>query len=136
MRTRGLQAPHAQPGQRLRRPAPRRPGGRLPPYPDPGPAWPPGGLAGGFFATAVGGLHLLGLEGWRFAFHVVAGISIVAGLVVLAIARDPRKKARAARGRSPARSDAWGPSSAAHIPACMPMPSIPLLCMVWNSGTD
>ena len=54
----------------------------------------PGGLAGGFFATSVGGLRPLGLEGWRFAFHVVAGISIGAGLVVLAIARDPRRKVR------------------------------------------
>ena len=51
-----------------------------------------GGLAGGFFATSVGGLRPLGMEGWRFAFHVVAGISIGAGLVVLAIARDPRRK--------------------------------------------
>ncbi|KAK9835393.1 hypothetical protein WJX81_006954 [Elliptochloris bilobata] len=52
-----------------------------------------GGLAGGFFATSIGGLHPLGLEGWRFAFHVVAGISVAAGLTVLAIARDPRRKA-------------------------------------------
>ena len=51
-----------------------------------------GGLAGAFFATSIGGLHLLGLEGWRFAFHVVAGISIAAGLTVLAIGRDPRRK--------------------------------------------
>ena len=59
-----------------------------------------GGLAGGFFATSIGGLHPLGLEGWRFAFHVVAGISIGAGLVVLAIARDPRcKVCRSGSGR-------------------------------------
>lgn len=53
-----------------------------------------GGLAGAFFATSIGGMHVLGLEGWRFAFHVVAGISIAAGLTVLAIGRDPRHKVR------------------------------------------
>ena len=67
-----------------------------------------GGLAGGFFATSVGGLRPLGLEGWRFAFHVVAGISIGAGLVVLAIARDPRRKARAC-SRAARLAPAWLP---------------------------
>lgn len=50
-----------------------------------------GGMAGAFFATSVGAQRPLGVEGWRFAFFTVAGISVFSGIVTLAFASDPRK---------------------------------------------
>jgi len=55
-----------------------------------------GSMAGGFFATTVGG-HTVGrIAGWRFAFLLIAVLSILVGLAVLAFAVDPRREAKAA----------------------------------------
>ncbi|KAK9902677.1 hypothetical protein WJX75_002341 [Coccomyxa subellipsoidea] len=51
-----------------------------------------GGMAGGFFATNLGGMQILGLEGWRCAFHLVAIISIITSILVMWLAVDPRRK--------------------------------------------
>ncbi|EIE19976.1 MFS general substrate transporter [Coccomyxa subellipsoidea C-169] len=51
-----------------------------------------GGMAGGFFATNLGGMQILGLEGWRCAFHLVAALSIVTSVLVMWLAVDPRRK--------------------------------------------
>lgn len=48
-------------------------------------------MAGAFFATSVGAQRPLGVEGWRFAFFTVAGISVFSGIVTLLFASDPRK---------------------------------------------
>jgi MFS family permease len=40
-----------------------------------------GGMAGGVFATNLGGRLVWGLEGWRFAFHCIAAVSILTGEV-------------------------------------------------------
>lgn len=45
---------------------------------------------GGFFATSVGDSHILGVEGWRFAFFLVASISVCTGILTLFTATDPR----------------------------------------------
>ena len=42
----------------------------VPPAPAP-PAASLGGMAGAFYATNVGATTLFGIEGWRFAFHLV-----------------------------------------------------------------
>jgi hypothetical protein len=49
-----------------------------------------GGMAGAFYATNVGGTRLLGMEGWRFAFHAVAAVSLATSLFVYKLAVDPR----------------------------------------------
>ena len=46
---------------------------------------------GGFFATSVGDSHILGVEGWRFAFFLVASISVCTGILTLFMASDPRQ---------------------------------------------
>ena len=50
-----------------------------------------GGMAGGFFATSVGNGHPLGVEGWRFAFFLIASVSVFTGILTLVIASDPRR---------------------------------------------
>lgn len=49
-------------------------------------------MAGGFFATNLGGMMILGLEGWRCAFHLVAFVSIITAVLVMWLAVDPRQK--------------------------------------------
>ncbi|CAL8466343.1 g5879 [Coccomyxa elongata] len=51
-----------------------------------------GGMAGGFFATNLGGMQILGLEGWRCAFHLVAIVSVTTSVLVMWLAVDPRRK--------------------------------------------
>ena len=50
-----------------------------------------GGMAGGFFATSVGNGHPLGVEGWRFAFFLIASVSVFTGILTLLMASDPRR---------------------------------------------
>ena len=38
-----------------------------------------GAVGGGLFATNVGHYSLFGMDGWRFALHVVALLSIITG---------------------------------------------------------
>ena len=49
-----------------------------------------GALIGALFATNVGGLRPLGLEGWRFAFGAVALASWAIGAATLLLGVDPR----------------------------------------------
>lgn len=49
-----------------------------------------GGMIGGFFATNIGSTQPFGIEGWRFAFHLMAGISIVTSALVYHLAVEPR----------------------------------------------
>lgn len=51
-----------------------------------------GGLVGGFFATNVGATQPLGLEGWRFSFHLMAAISVVTAFLIHYLASDPRPR--------------------------------------------
>lgn len=48
-------------------------------------------MAGGFFATSIGSQRPYGVEGWRFAFFVIAGVSVMTGFLTLFMAADPRK---------------------------------------------
>ena len=48
-------------------------------------------MAGGFFATSVGNGHPLGVEGWRFAFFLIASVSVFTGILTLLMASDPRR---------------------------------------------
>ena len=46
---------------------------------------------GGFCAIMLAGVpDILGVAGWRFAFHLVGTISVVIGFLVYFIAVDPR----------------------------------------------
>lgn len=54
-----------------------------------------GGMAGAFFATNISHYSPYGMEGWRFAFHVVAALSVFLALLLRMFARDPRKKVNA-----------------------------------------
>jgi MFS family permease len=38
-----------------------------------------GGMTGGVFATNMGSHQPYGIDGWRFAFHCVAAVSLVTG---------------------------------------------------------
>lgn len=49
-----------------------------------------GGMAGALFATNVSGFMPLGIPGWRFAFHCVAGLSLATAFLVLRCTNDPR----------------------------------------------
>ncbi|EFN58437.1 hypothetical protein CHLNCDRAFT_140406 [Chlorella variabilis] len=49
-----------------------------------------GGMAGAFYATNVGATTLFGIEGWRFAFHLVGGVCLFTAALVLRFAVDPR----------------------------------------------
>lgn len=48
-----------------------------------------GGMAGALFATNVGGKSVLGVEGWRCAFHAVAAVSLGTAWLVRRYAVDP-----------------------------------------------
>jgi hypothetical protein len=54
-----------------------------------------GGMLGGFFATNVGSTRPLGMEGWRFSFHLMAALALVTVYLLLRWAVDPRPPARA-----------------------------------------
>ncbi|BDA49896.1 probable quinolone resistance protein NorA at N-terminal half [Coccomyxa sp. Obi] len=58
-----------------------------------------GGMAGGFFATSISGKRPGGIEGWRFAFYVVAALAAVAAVINLLLGHDPRPNLTDARGR-------------------------------------
>ena len=47
---------------------------------------------GGFFGTNVGHFRVLGMEGWRLAFHLLAGVSLLTSFLVRRLASDPRRK--------------------------------------------
>uniref|UniRef100_A0A061SJ97 Mfs general substrate transporter n=1 Tax=Tetraselmis sp. GSL018 TaxID=582737 RepID=A0A061SJ97_9CHLO len=63
-----------------------------------------GGLCGGVAATNLGGLVILGMEGWRFFYQCVGALSLLCGLAVARFAVDPRfvpgSSQRPAEGRS------------------------------------
>lgn len=47
-------------------------------------------MAGGFFATSIGDKHPFGIEGWRFAFFLIASVSVFTGILTAVMASDPR----------------------------------------------
>lgn len=49
-----------------------------------------GGLVGALYATNIGGRHVMGIEGWRFAFITVGAVSWLLGLLIWWMAIDPR----------------------------------------------
>ena len=53
-----------------------------------------GGMVGGFFATNIGSTTPFGMEGWRFAFHLMASVSLVTSGLVFYVATDPRPAAK------------------------------------------
>ena len=57
-----------------------------------------GGLIGGFFATNVGASQPLGLEGWRFSFHLMAAISLATAALIHYQASDPRPRVSTSTG--------------------------------------
>ncbi|KAL6771840.1 hypothetical protein ACKKBG_A28005 [Auxenochlorella protothecoides x Auxenochlorella symbiontica] len=60
-----------------------------------------GGMVGAFFATNAGSSTFYGVEGWRFAFFLVAAISLGTGFLVLHLARDPRHASGPGFGEDP-----------------------------------
>jgi MFS family permease len=48
-----------------------------------------GSIIGGFSALLLAPTTILGIAGWRFAFHLVAAISVVVGVLVWFFAVDP-----------------------------------------------
>jgi hypothetical protein len=65
-------------------------------------------MLGTQLSTALGRRVIAGEEGWRFVFHVVGALSMVMALLVLALARDPRKLPRVPRAdRSVKATLAW-----------------------------
>ena len=39
-------------------------------------------MVGGFFATNIGSTRLWGIDGWRFAFQLLAAVSVVTSALV------------------------------------------------------
>ncbi|XP_020241473.1 uncharacterized protein LOC109819913 isoform X2 [Asparagus officinalis] len=48
-----------------------------------------GSIIGGFFSLLLASTSVMGIEGWRVAFHLVGIISIIVGILVLYYAVDP-----------------------------------------------
>ncbi|CAD6343844.1 unnamed protein product [Miscanthus lutarioriparius] len=48
-----------------------------------------GSIFGGFFALMLAQTTILGIEGWRIAFHLVAIVSVIVGILVWFFAVDP-----------------------------------------------
>jgi len=48
-----------------------------------------GSIIGGFFSLLLASTSVMGIEGWRVAFHLVGIISIIVGILVLYFAVDP-----------------------------------------------
>lgn len=51
-----------------------------------------GGMAGAFLATNAGARSFWGMQGWRFAFHVVGLVSLATAAAVAQLAVDPRRR--------------------------------------------
>lgn len=56
-----------------------------------------GTVLGGVFATHMGPHKVMGIAGWRAAFLIVAFVSMLLGIAVLALAHDPRARRGYAR---------------------------------------
>lgn len=50
-----------------------------------------GGIGGGVLATVMAGQQYWGVQGWRFAFIMMASLSLLIGLLVFLFVVDPRK---------------------------------------------
>lgn len=46
-------------------------------------------MLGTAYATNIAGYHILGMEGWRFAFRTVALVAMLIGFLTLRFATDP-----------------------------------------------
>lgn len=55
-----------------------------------------GSILGGSFGVLLAPVTFLGVAGWRIAFHVVALISVVLGILMWFFAADPRAKSKTA----------------------------------------
>jgi MFS family permease len=49
-----------------------------------------GSIVGGLFAILIASKTIAGIPGWRIAFHLVALISVIVGILVRIFADDPR----------------------------------------------
>ena len=54
-----------------------------------------GGLSGALLATELASTDVLGLAGWRAAFHIVALASLLVAVALLLFARDPQQRVNA-----------------------------------------
>ena len=61
-----------------------------------------GSIFGGFFALMLAQTTFLGIAGWRIAFHLVAIVSVIVGLLVWLFAVDPHFPGNNTYGGSPA----------------------------------
>ncbi|KAG5241284.1 Major facilitator superfamily protein [Salix suchowensis] len=59
-----------------------------------------GGIGGGVLATVMAGQQYWGVQGWRFAFIMMASLSLLIGLLVYLFVVDPRKTIGANRDTS------------------------------------
>uniref|UniRef100_A0A6N2LB27 Major facilitator superfamily (MFS) profile domain-containing protein n=1 Tax=Salix viminalis TaxID=40686 RepID=A0A6N2LB27_SALVM len=59
-----------------------------------------GGIGGGVLATVMAGQKYWGVQGWRFAFIMMASLSLLIGLLVYLFVVDPRKTIGANRDTS------------------------------------
>ncbi|KAK2655777.1 hypothetical protein Ddye_008829 [Dipteronia dyeriana] len=49
-----------------------------------------GAIIGGFFSVLLASTSFMGISGWRVAFHLVAIVSVIIGILVFLFANDPR----------------------------------------------
>ncbi|XP_044470477.1 uncharacterized protein LOC123199505 isoform X2 [Mangifera indica] len=50
-----------------------------------------GSIIGGMFSVLIASTSFMGIPGWRIAFHVVALVSVLVGILVHVFANDPRE---------------------------------------------
>lgn len=49
-----------------------------------------GSIMGSMFSVLLASTTVMGIPGWRLSFHIVAGVSVVVGVLLRAFATDPR----------------------------------------------
>ncbi|KAL5751527.1 hypothetical protein ACOSQ2_022034 [Xanthoceras sorbifolium] len=66
-----------------------------------------GAIIGGFFSVLLASTSFMGLAGWRIAFHLVAIVSVIVGILVRLFANDPRFSTGDSRAKDQTRHNSF-----------------------------
>lgn len=63
-----------------------------------------GSIIGNLFSVLLASTSFFGIPGWRIAFHIVALVSVIVGILVRIFANDPHNKASTSYEQTPNKS--------------------------------
>ncbi|KAL5753516.1 hypothetical protein ACOSP7_021736 [Xanthoceras sorbifolium] len=66
-----------------------------------------GAIIGGFFSVLLASTSFMGIAGWRIAFHLVAIVSVIVGILVRLFANDPRFSTGDSRAKDQTRHNSF-----------------------------